>query len=101
MQNLNLNKQIQMQQQSNQSFFGDRDMLQDALSSQKFVADGYNSYANECATPSVKTDFMNILKEEHQMQYDVFSEMQKRGWYPTEPADQNKINQAKQKYSCQ
>lgn len=81
--------------------FGDKDMMTDILSSQKFVTDGYNSYANECATPAVKTDFMNILKEEHQIQHDVFCEMQKRGWYSTESADQNKINQAKQKYSAQ
>lgn len=104
MQNPNLAKQIQMQNQQsaqNSSSFSDRDIFLDALSSQKFISDGYNSYANECATPSVKTDFMNILQEEHQIQYDVFSEMQKRGWYPTEPADQNKINQAKQKFSGQ
>lgn len=78
--------------------FSDKDIMQDMLSSQKFMADGYNSYANECATPAVKTDFMNILNEEHQIQNEVFTEMQKRGWYATEPADQNKIDQAKQKY---
>lgn len=83
------------------SCFGDKEMLTDLLSSQKFVTDGYNSFANECATPNIKTDFVNILREEHQIQNDVFTEMQKRGWYPTEAADQNKINQAKQKYSAQ
>lgn len=79
--------------------FCDKDMMTDMLSSQKFITEGYNTYANECVTPAVKTDFMNILKEEHQIQSDVFSEMQKRGWYATEAADQNKINQAKQKYT--
>lgn len=78
--------------------FSDKDILTDALSSQKFITDGYNTFANECATPAVKTDFMNILNEEHQIQSEVFTEMQNRGWYPTEAADQNKINQAKQKY---
>lgn len=81
--------------------FCDRDMLTDVLSSQKFITDGYNTFANECATPAVKTDFMNILKEEHQIQSDVFTEMQNRGWYPTECADQNKVQQAKQKFSSQ
>lgn len=89
-----------MNQNADQSFC-DKDMMTDLLSSQKFIAEGYNTFANECATPAVKTDFMNILKEEHQIQSDVFAEMQKRGWYPTEAADQNKINQAKQKYSGQ
>lgn len=83
----------------NNANFCDQDMMKDLLSSQKFITENYNSFANECATPSIKTGFVNILKEEHQIQNDVFSEMQKRGWYPTEAADQNKVNQAKQKYS--
>jgi len=80
--------------------FGDKDILTDMLSSQKFVTDGYNTYANECATPALKTGFMNILNEEHSIQNELFTEMQKRGWYATEAADQNKINQAKQKYQA-
>lgn len=82
-----------------QAKFGDKEILTDVLSSQKFVTDGYNSFANECATPAVKADFMNILNEEHQIQGEIFTEMQSRGWYPVEAADQNKINQAKQKYT--
>ena len=82
----------------NTQSFCDRDMLTDMLSSQKFVTEGYNSFANECATPSVKTSFMNILTEEHQIQNEVFGEMQKRGWYQVEAADQNKVTQTKQKY---
>ncbi len=78
--------------------FSDREMMDDALSSQKFITDGYNTLANECATPALLAEFMNLLDEEHQIQHDVFAEMQKRGWYTTEPADQNKVNQAKQKF---
>lgn len=88
-----------MDMNMNNQGFCDKDIMTDLLSSQKFITDGYNTFASECATPAVKTDFINILKEEHMIQNDVFTEMQKRGWYPTEAADQNKINQAKQKYS--
>ncbi|MDL2234237.1 spore coat protein [Ruminococcaceae bacterium OttesenSCG-928-L11] len=84
----------------NQQSFCDKDILTDLLSSQKFVTDGYNSFANECATPAVKTDFVNLLSEEHQLQNEVFCEMQKRGWYQVEAAEQTKINQAKQKYTA-
>lgn len=87
-----------MDMNMNKPSFCDQDILTDMLSTQKFVTDGYNTFTNECATPAVKTDFMNILSEEHNMQSEVFTEMQKRGWYPTEAADQNKVNQAKQKY---
>lgn len=79
--------------------FSDKDILTDVLSSQKFVTDGYNTFTNECATPAVRTDFVNILNEEHMIQSEVFTEMQGRGWYATEAADQNKVNQAKQKYT--
>jgi len=84
---------------STQQPFNDKDIMTDLLSSQKFVTDGYNTSTNECATPCVRSDMLNILNEEHQIQSDVFSEMQKRGWYPTEAADQTKIKQVKQKYT--
>lgn len=80
------------------SNFGDREMMDDALSSQKFITENYNSFANECASPAFKTELMNILSEEHQIQHEIFDEMQKRGWYTVEQADVNKINQCKQKY---
>lgn len=80
--------------------YGDREMLTDALSSQKFITDGYNTFANECAAPALKSEFMNLLSEEHQIQHDLFSEMQKRGWYPTPAAQEQKIQQCKQKFSA-
>lgn len=42
--------------------------------------------------------FVDILTEEHQIQADVFNEMSKRGWYPVQQAEQQKIQQAKQKF---
>ena len=87
--------------QINTNQFGDKEMMDDALSSQKFITEGYNTFANECATPALKTDFMNILNEEHQIQHELFMEAQKRGWYQVEAADQNKVTQAKQKYMAQ
>ena len=46
----------------------DREMLTDALSSEKFMTENYNTYANECASPSLMNEFMNLLSEEHQIQ---------------------------------
>lgn len=61
--------------------FDDKAMMNDALISQKMLTDDYNTFANECATPSVRNEFLSILSEEHQIQADVFDEMNKRGWY--------------------
>lgn len=77
----------------------DKEMLTDALSSEKFMTDHYNQYANECASSSLMNEFMNLLSEEHQIQHDVFTEMHKRGWYQTQDAPAEKVQQAKLKFS--
>jgi spore coat protein CotF len=77
---------------------GDVEMMNDSLSSQKLISSSYDTFANECATPNLRDEFLNILKDEHQIQAEIFTEMQKRGWYQIKPADQQMISQAKQKY---
>ena len=79
----------------------DREILCDALSSEKFMTENYNNYANECASPSLMNEFMNLLSEEHQIQHDVFTEMQKRGWYQTQQSPADKVQEAKMKFSSQ
>ncbi len=79
----------------------EKEILNDVLASEKAVTGAYNTFANECATPNVRDEFMRILTEEHQIQADVFDEMKKRGWYPTPAAEQQKIQQAKQKFQNQ
>jgi spore coat protein CotF len=76
----------------------EKELFDDVLSSQNFITDTYNTFANECATPTIRQEFMRILTEEHQIQAEVFDEMNKRGWYPTTAAEQQKIQQAKQKF---
>ena len=76
----------------------DQEVLYDVLSSQKAITGTYNNFVNECATPQIRNEFMNILNEEHQLQAQIFDEMHKRGWYPTPAAEQQKIDQAKQKF---
>ena len=67
----------------------DREMLTDALSSEKFMTENYNQYANECASPSLMNEFMNLLSEEHQIQHEVFTELQKRCLlYTSDAADE-------------
>jgi len=79
--------------------YSEKEMITDVLSTQKHLTDGYNNYANESACESVKNTMMAVLTEEHDIAHEVFCLMNKRGWYPTEAAPQDKIAQAKQKYS--
>lgn len=78
----------------------DKDRLEDALNSQKFMTDMYNTFANECAASNIRDELLNILQDEHNIQADLFKEMQKRGWYPTTPADQQQIQAVKQKFTA-
>ena len=79
--------------------FDDQAILTDALNSQKQMTDNYNMYANECASSSLKDVIMNILNEEHKLQHEVWCEMNTRGWYQTEAAEQSKIEKEKNKFS--
>lgn len=76
----------------------DRELLDDVLSAQKHITDIYNTYANECATAGIRDDMLCLLREEHDIQADIYNEMSSRGWYKVQPAEQQKIDQAKQKF---
>lgn len=85
----------------NQPNFPEKELMTDVLSSQKYLTESYNTYTNECVTPNVRDEFMKILQEEHQIQAEVFDTMKNRGWYQVPAAQQQKIQQAKQKYQGQ
>ena len=80
------------------SNFTDREIMDDILSSQKHITDVYNTFSNECTNQQLQTDMLNILKEEHVIQFSVFGEMQKRGWYSPAAAQAQMINETKTKY---
>ncbi|NCC68092.1 MAG: spore coat protein [Clostridia bacterium] len=79
----------------------EKDILTDCLSSQKFTAANYNSYAGECANEQLRNTFLNILDDEHRIQADIFTDMSSNGWYPVQPADQQKLQQARQQFGTQ
>ena len=85
--------------QNNQTQYGEKEILTDALSTEKFLTANYNTLANECADPALKRALLDLLNDEHDIQYDVFCEMHSRGYYPTPLADAQKVQQSKQKFS--
>ncbi len=90
-----------MDQNSNQNqlSLSEREMMDDSMSSQKLITSTYNTYANECASNQLRSTFLNILTEEHDIQAQIFDEMSARGWYQVKQADQTEIMQAKQKFT--
>lgn len=81
--------------------FGDKEVLNEALTTEKSTTGTYNVFANECVNPQLRNDLMQILNTTHRMQADIFNEMQSKGIYQPCQAEQQKISQAKQKYSQQ
>ena len=77
----------------------DREMLNDLLVSQKYTTSGYNTWAGECVCPELRTEMLNLLREEHEVQNTIFNEMSSRGWYPVQPAQAGQVDQAKTKYT--
>ncbi len=83
---------------TNDQNYTDKEILFDALNTQKALTSNYNTFANECADPVLKKTLMDVLNDEHSIQFDVFCELHSRGLYPTPMADTQKVDQAKQKY---
>lgn len=83
----------------NNMTMGDKERLNDFIASQKQIGMSYQIFAGECVNTQLRDCFLNILNEEHQIQSDLFTQAQSRGWYQTPQADANKIQQAYQKFS--
>lgn len=78
----------------------EQDILQDSLSSQKLITDTYNIWAGECVNVNLRDEFLCILKEEHEIQAELFNEMQSHGWYQTKPVQQQELDSLRQKFGC-
>ena len=82
-----------------EEIYTEKEILGDALAAQKSSTGNFNTYANECVNEDVRQTMLHILKEEHDIQQDVFKMMHDKGYYPTPEAEQNKVNQVQQQYS--
>jgi len=71
----------------------EKDRLTDTLITQKYIASGYNSAASESANTQLMENFMGILRDEQQIQHEIFNEMKNRGWYQPSAAKMNDITQ--------
>jgi len=78
----------------------EKDIMQDLLSSQKHITGTYNIFAGECVNLNLRDEFLHILKEEHEIQSEIFTEMQNHGWYQVKPVPQQELDQLRQKFNC-
>ena len=77
----------------------DKDIMEGILLTTKGVCDLYMHGSIESNTANVRSAFNCALNDFLKMQSDTYSKMSAKGWYPTQTAEQTKIDQAKQKFA--
>lgn len=78
----------------------DKCLMENMLLTTKGVCDLYMHGTIESSTTNVHSTFDKALKDSLTMQDDLYKKMAAKGWYPSEQAEQQKIQQVKQKYSA-
>ncbi len=79
----------------------DKDLMENELLVIKGVCDLYMHGTLESTTAEVHNAFKEALNESLDIQNKIYNLMSEKGWYKTCHADQTKIDNAKQKFSCQ
>jgi spore coat protein CotF len=78
--------------------FSEKEILADALTSEKGATNNFNIFANECINKDLRNTVLQVLNQEHSIQQDVFNIMHEKGYYPVSDADERKISEAKQRF---
>lgn len=78
----------------------DKNLMETLLLLEKGVCDLYLHGTIESPTTNVHEAFCVALNDSLQMQDTVYGKMASKGWYPTESAEQQKINTVKQKFQA-
>ena len=78
----------------------DKQIMEGILNSTKGVCDLYMHGAIEASDQNVFSSFSSALNKSLQLQNQIYSKMKEKGWYAPEIAQQDKVNQLKQKFSA-
>ena len=79
----------------------DKNLMENILLLEKGVCDLFMHGAIESPTDHVHQTFSTALNDALCMQDTIYDKMAAKGWYPTEQAEQKKVNSVKQKFSAQ
>ncbi|MDE5755327.1 MAG: spore coat protein [Oscillospiraceae bacterium] len=82
----------------------DKSLMENLLILEKSGCDLYLHGTIESSSGSVQQSFKTALDDSLHMQERIYSEMASKGWYQPDSAEQNRLQQVKQKYctcNCQ
>lgn len=78
----------------------DKNLMENILLLEKGVCDLFMHGTIESSTANVHQTFNTALNDALCMQDNIYDKMSEKGWYPTEQAEQNKVNTVRQKFSA-
>lgn len=77
----------------------DRDFVNDALATSKYLTDSLNVAVREASHQQLYDDMLAILTETHDSARSLFNLMFQKGWYKLEAEEQQKVDKAYQQFS--
>lgn len=77
----------------------DRDFINDILSMEKYLANGYCTGLAEMQNPKLHQEVQQLLINTHNNQWAAFNLMFQKGWYKMKAADSAEVSQAKQQFA--
>ncbi|HYG57964.1 MAG TPA: spore coat protein [Symbiobacteriaceae bacterium] len=85
--------------QAKDSNVNDRDRMQDLLSTQKYLSDGYDKAMNEASHDALWQVFQQNHQNTKQLERQIFNTMFKKGWYKLPVADAQSVAWAHNQFS--
>lgn len=79
----------------------DKCIMENLMHTAKSACDLYMHGTIESPTANVRQAFSTALNDTLTMQDNIYKQMAAKGWYPTEQAPQQKLQQLKQKFQGQ
>ncbi|EPD50577.1 hypothetical protein HMPREF1210_02546 [Paenisporosarcina sp. HGH0030] len=76
----------------------DRDILNDALSTEKYLCNSYATAMHEASHDALYQTIFTQLRATSKQQRSLYDLMFKHGWYKLTPADPKEIQQATQQF---
>ena len=88
--NVNANHQAKM---------SEKELLDDLLTQEKHLLSLYNTALTESSCTNMREMLLKNLQELNQDQFNLFDQMAKRGYYPIKAAQDQDVQQVKQRVS--
>nr|WP_244527587.1 spore coat protein [Lihuaxuella thermophila] len=77
----------------------DRDLINDVLAMEKYLANGYNTAVNEASTEPLFQTQLRLLNEVHQAQRNLYNLMHQKGWYKLDTADAIQVSKKAEQFA--